>query len=241
MSANPVRPHAASPPIVLEPAVLLGVRAALPLLTALGPLGVALGAAMSSVAVPALTSWLTAPLIYGASVQLAAITLLGAGSGAATVLLTVAIINARSLIYSAGLRAEFRDQPVWFRLGAPYLLVDPLFAVTAGRPAEARGARETRLFYLGAGLTIWSTWLLFVAAGILAGPALPAGLALQFAAVAMLIAMLVPGLRCRSAVVAASLGAALALLAKDLPGSSGLLVAALGASIVTSLFSWRRC
>jgi predicted branched-subunit amino acid permease len=88
---------------------------------------------------------------------------------------------------------------------------------------------------------VWISWHLFIATGILLGPVIPRGLDLQFTAVALLIAMLVPGLRCRSARAAAAAGALIAAVTYGLPGGTGLLVAALSAATLTSLFNWKRC
>ena len=204
--------------------VRTGILDALPAVAGLAPLALALGAAVSRSPLPALTGWLTAPLIYGASAQFAALSLLGAGAAAISVLLNVAVVNARVLFYSAALRPMFRDQPRWFRFAGPYLLVDPLFALMGARADRFVNPRDTRQYYLAAGLAIWVSWLVMIAAGVALGSAVPNGVALEYAVPALLIGFLVPAIRANGALAAAGVAIAAVALPWD-GGGAGLLVA----------------
>lgn len=133
-------------PVAARGTVHSAILDALPAVAGLAPLALALGAAVSTSPLPAATGWLTAPLIYGASAQFAALSLLGAGAAAGSVVANVAVVNARVLFYSAALRPMFRDQPRWFRITGPYLLVDPLFALMGTQTDQQTSAREVRQY-----------------------------------------------------------------------------------------------
>lgn len=206
-----------------DSAAYAGIRDAMPAIAGLAPLALALGAAVAKSPLPPLTGWLTAPLLYGASAQFAALSLLGAGAAPGSVVANVLVINARVLFYSAALRPVFHDQPRWFRWTGPYLLVDPLFALTGARP-ELANARDIRVHYLSAGLAIWGSWLLMIAVGVLLGAAVPSGVALQYAVPALLIGFLVPAIKTRAALVAVVV--ATAAIAVPWPGGSAALLTA---------------
>jgi predicted branched-subunit amino acid permease len=201
----------------------------------------ALGAAIAGSDGPLLAGLLTTPLLYGASAQLAAVTLLEANAAVMSVVAAVAVVNSRGLFYSASLRRELRSQPRWFRLFGPYLLVDPLFAVVSNRAAGGRSPADIRAYYLAAGLTLWAGWQLVVTTAAAIGPVIPPWLHLEFATVSLLIGLWVPALKCRTAVVAAAGGLAIGFAASGLPAGSGLLLAALGGALFASLREAGRC
>jgi predicted branched-subunit amino acid permease len=219
-----------------------GVRDGLGVLGGLAPLGGARGAAVSDATLHAGIGLLTSPLLFGASLQLTALSLLSGGASLFSVVVAIAIVNGRSVFYSASLRSRLGPQPRWFRWSGPYLLVDPLFALVGQRADRAPLApEEIRRYYLAAGLTIWCGWQAFVATGALVGPAIPPWLGLEFAVPALLIGLLVPGLRCRTSLVAAGAGFGVALAAAGLPSGLGLLVAGAAGALIVSIRESRRC
>lgn len=200
-----------------------GFADALPAILGLAPLGLALGAAIANSHVRPLTGWATGPLIYGASAQFAALDMLGRGAAGVAIVSTVAVINARSLFYSASLRSTLRNQPRWFRWAGPYLLVDPLFALVSEHSGAYReDPAGLRGYYLGAGGGIWATWLVFIAAGIALGSSVPVGPGQRYAASALLIGFLVPAVRSRSSLCAVIVAVG---VAATVEGSLGLLLA----------------
>jgi predicted branched-subunit amino acid permease len=216
-----------------DEAVAAGVKDAAPVIGGLAPLALAVGAAIADTPVGSTTGWLTSPLVYGASAQLAAVTMLGAGAGGLAIVATVAAINARALYYSAALRQAFREQPRWFRWLGPYLLVDPLFALAGARHERTPIPGDLRRYYLAAGLAIWATWLPLVALGIALGPVLPAEAALRFALPAMLVGFLVPAVKSRAAGTAVAVAAGVVLVAGTRGGLGLLLAGVCGAAAAT--------
>lgn len=223
-----------------EPAALAGVRDAVPVVFGLAPLGLALGAAVADSHVSSFAGWSTSPLIYGASAQLAAIAVVGAGGTIFATLLAVAAINTRTLVYGAVLRPEFRGQPAWFRWLGPYLLVDPLFALVSGRRTLSCENDAGRRYYLGAGLAIWTSWQVMVAAGISLGPVIPSAVHLEFAVPALLVALLVPGVRSHAAFAAAAGGAVAGIAGVALPPGVAVMLAVPAGAFAASLARrWR--
>lgn len=70
-------------------------------------------------------------LMYGGSAQLAAMNLIAGAADIATILATVAVVNARLLMYGAALEPRFANQPRWFRWLVPQFIVDQTYTVHA--------------------------------------------------------------------------------------------------------------
>ena len=186
------------------------------------PLGMSVGIAARTAAVAPLTGLGTTLLMFGGAANLAARSLVGAG--AVAVLGTVFVVNARLALYGAGLEPRFRAQPVWFRWLAPHLIVDQTYALAAERPELGDGARFRR-WWLTVGAVLAAGWCAAVAAGFALGQSLPTGSALDVAAPACLVALLVPRLTDRPGIAASAVAAAVAVAGAALPRSTGLLAA----------------
>jgi predicted branched-subunit amino acid permease len=200
---------------------LLGMRDMTPLLLPAIPFALVLGVAIAESSVPDLAGWFSSSLMFGGASQLTAVTLLGEGAGAAAAVVGALTVNARHIMYSAALVPQFRTQPRWFRRFGPYLLLDQVFALASTH--DARPA-NWRAYYLGAGLTAWVLWQVFVGAGVLFGPAVSADFDVSFAVPALFLGLLVPALVRRPAVVAAVVGAVVTAAFWQIPNRGGMLV-----------------
>lgn len=211
-----------------------GARAMVPWLAGVTPFGLVIGVAAAQADIPAGAGWLTAPTIYGGSAQLAAIQLLDSGATAVAVILTVMVINLRLVLYSASIGRYWRGTPLWWRLLAAYLLVDPSFAVGteryAGRaarvaPAPPEDRRRGHAYYLGGAVLLWVVWLAALAVGVTAGARVPPALHLELLAPLYLIGEMVPRLREVAQRRAILTSAVLALVCLALPLHLGIVVA----------------
>jgi predicted branched-subunit amino acid permease len=165
-----------------------------------------------------------AVLVYGGSAQLTAITVLHAGAGLLAAVLSGALVNARILLYSAALEPRFRNQPLWFRLVAPAFIQDQTYLSATGRE-EICGPRFRRYWaWLGGSLLV--VWTSSVALGLAAAPLLPPLPHLGLVGTALFIAMLVPRLLTREAVLAAGVSLATAFVVARLLPELGILVGA---------------
>ncbi len=104
------------------------------------------------------------------------------------------VINARMLVYSAGLAVRWPHQPRWFRIAAAGLINDPTFAVADRDAREHDDPREQRRFFVGAGLTLLACWSVGMGAGAVIGTRLD-GIDLGIVAPLCLLAMVGDGLR----------------------------------------------
>src|SRR5690606_25172853 len=124
--------HAAPPRHSGEPLVrpfAAGARAMTPWLAGIVPFGLVIGVSAAQADIPAAAGWLTGPAIYSGSAQVATIEMLGDQVAPAVIVATALIINLRLILYSGAIAAHWRGAPRWWRMTAPYLLVDPSFVV----------------------------------------------------------------------------------------------------------------
>ena len=198
-----------------------GARDMAALLVPTIPMALVLGVAIAESSVPNLAGWASSWLIFGGASQLTAVTLLGEGAGVAAAVIGALTVNARHVMYSAALVPQFRGQPRWFRLLGPYVLLDQVFALAS---IHAAPPPNWRAYYLGAGVLAWTYWQTFVGAGVLFGPALSADFDVSFAVPALFLALLVPSLVRRPAIVAAAVGAFVTAAFWQIPNRGGMLV-----------------
>ena len=144
--------------------VAAGARAMVPWLAGIVPFGLVIGVSAAQADVPALAGWLTGPLIYAGSAQLATIGMLSAGAAPMAVVAVALVINVRLIFYSATMARHWRGTPWWWRLVAGYLLVDPSVAV--GLDGYRRlGRGRGHAHYLGGAVLLWVCWLAAIGAG----------------------------------------------------------------------------
>lgn len=157
-----------------------GIRAMVPWLAGVPPFGLAVGVSAAQADVSTLAGWLTGPLIYAGSAQIATIEMLNAGAAPIVVLLTALVINLRLVLYSGAIAPYWRGTPRWWRALGAYLLVDPSFVV--GNDRYQRGGDRTgaHAYYLGGAVALWVAWLLAIGVGATLGAQLPEGLRLEF-------------------------------------------------------------
>jgi predicted branched-subunit amino acid permease len=208
-----------------RPDLVAGMRAMVPWLLGVAPFGLVIGVSASQADFPALAGWLTGPTIYSGSPQVAVINMLDAGAATSAVVVTALVINVRLVLYSAAIARFWRGTPLWWRLLAGYLLVDPSFVVGIERYESEPDRRRAHAHYLGGALLLWVTWLVAMGVGVVAGAALPAWLHLEFIVPLYLIGEIVPKARQPRARRAVVVAAAVALAGLAAPMHLGIAVA----------------
>jgi predicted branched-subunit amino acid permease len=222
------------------PAAAAGAWHMAPLLSGLVPFGVAIGVAIAASPLDHAVGWATGPVLFSGASQLTAIELLGSGAGALSVVLSLLVLNARFVLYSAALAPALDSQPTWFRWVAPYFIVDPVVATASDPSTRGHDDAWWRWHYLGAAGTLWVAWVGAIAVGIVAGPAIDPALGLEFAAPLCLLALLARRLRDRSNTLPAVAGAATATLALVVPTALAVLLAMAAGSTVAAVTGTRR-
>jgi 4-azaleucine resistance transporter AzlC len=179
-------------------------------------------------------------IVFAGSAQFVTAQLVRDAAPALVILLTIAVVNLRHMLYSASLAPYLKGLSLRWKIVLSYLLTDEAYAPTV-LEYERTGVKPTsHWFLLGAGLALWTTWQFSTALGIFLGAAIPETWPLDFALPLTFIAMVVPNLK-SSPMIAAALSAGLvALLACSLPFKLGLIVAAIVGIVVGTILEGRK-
>ena len=207
------RPHASHPTTTPTRPFAAGARAIVPMIVGVVPFGIAIGSASASLHSDTATTWAGSILLVAGTAQLTMMQLLGEGANGLLVLLAVAMINARFLVYSAGLADWFPTASRRRRILLALPLVDQLYFTAATAFAERELDEEGRAsFYLGAATAFVTAWVAAQTCGLLIGPRLPASIGLDTAALLALVGLLARAIRERQALVAALASALVAVV-----------------------------
>jgi len=167
---------------------------------------------------PLQTFWFNI-LVYAGSAQLAVMPLIAGDYPLWTIWLTALIVNLRFVIFSAGIQPHFKKYTFWQRLGIGYLNGDITFAKFVHRfPQSDPHSKHTELLYfLGMAFTNWTVWQLGVLIAIIFGSYIPQDWGIGFAGTLALIALIVPAIKNRTALVSALAAAITCALTINLP------------------------
>lgn len=200
-----------------------GCVAMLPLIIAVLPWGILVGAFGIESGLSALETQSLSLVVFAGTSQLVAIGMLQAGAGIASILVTTLLITSRHLLYAMALRNQIKHLPLRWRGAFGFLLTDELFVSTS----------EERVFdkwyALGAGLSFYIAWNLATLTGIIAGERFPnlTHLGLDFAVVATFIAILVPMIKSTSIFVCVCISILISIHCELHQIQAGLLIAIL--------------
>lgn len=204
-----------------------GLRAEAALLVGVFPFGLIYGALALSSGLTPLQAQMMSSIVFAGSSQFIAAQLFHEAAPGLVIVLTIAVVNLRHMLYSASLAPYVSSLPMRWKVLLSYLLTDEAYAPTVLRYESEGVTPYSHWFYLAAGFSLWLTWQVSTALGIFLGSALPASWPLAFALPLTFIAMVIPALKTRPAVAAALSAGVTALLAFSLPYKLGLILAAL--------------
>ena len=213
----------------IRTAARAGVIAIAPLVIGFAPFALVVGATIGASTyheAGIASSW----LVYGGSAQIATVRTLES-DGAAMAVLAALLINTRLLVYSASLSQHWRDQPLWFRLTAAPMIVDPVWAVAEVRALQPGSPREKRAHYYGAALTLGLAWSVLVVAGVVLGSRIDTHALVVAAPLCLLflVGQRLKDSRTAMIVIAAALGA---LVARGLPSGLSIFIAIIAGCVV---------
>ncbi len=213
-----------------------GCRDELPILLGVVPFGMiygilALSAGLSRPAAQAMSS-----VVFAGSAQFITAQLLRDAVPGAVIVLTVFVVNLRHALYSASMAPYVRHLSAPWKAILSYLLTDEAYAVAVTRYLRDGDRRDVSPFrhwyFLGAGLTLWTSWQLSTAVGVFLGGVVPERWSLDFTLPLTFIALVFPGLQDRGGVSASLAAGFLAIAVAGLPFKLGLVVAALAGILV---------
>ena len=212
-----------------EPAT---TRSASPARTALGdiapfalaiiPFGLAVGAGSAAAHLSAATSLFGAIVLLAGAAQLAAVEVLGAGGGIASVVVVTALVNLRFVLYGAGVAAWFDGLPLRQRLLLAFPIVDQTFMLCQRRFEHEHDRAWRQRYYAAATAVLAGVFVGSQAIAYQLGSTLPAALGLHLAAPLTFAGMLANSLQGRGTVVAGTMSASIFVAGAGLLGPVAL-------------------
>jgi 4-azaleucine resistance transporter AzlC len=204
-----------------------GFRATIPLVIGALPFGLIFAALATATHIPPLVTIGMSALIFAGSAQFIAVKLLAAGATAPLVILTIAVVNLRHMLYGMTMGPHVKRLPQRWLALLGFLMTDEAFVTSIQRYERDDDSPFKHWYFFGSGMAIYVFWNLMTIIGIFAGSLIPESWGLDFALDVTFIGMLIPMARQRPALVAALAAGVTALLAHSLPNQLGLIVAAL--------------
>lgn len=212
-----------------------GVRDCLPLLLGVVPFAMVTGIAAIDAGLTPVQAVGMSAVVYAGASQIAAVDLLGETAPLAVVVFTAVVINLRLLMYSASIAPHLAKYSRRTRASLAYLLTDQAYALSLTKH-ETDGVDDIRSYYLGVALTLWITWIVCTALGVVVGTSVPEEWGLSFAVPLVFLAILVPVMTDRPRIVAALVGGGVAVLSAGVPFNLSLPIGAI-AGIAAGLLS----
>jgi 4-azaleucine resistance transporter AzlC len=182
-------------------------------------------------------------LVYAGPSQFVAIGLIQQGAVFSSIILTTFIVNLRYVLYATSLGQHYRDSsPGWLSL-IGFGLVDAAYALSIADCIKNPDRPRKDLYYLGATLFIYVTWIPASVLGSFLITSLPqiGGLGLEFINPAVYIAILVPLMKGWIEIVTGVLAVpALLLTSSVLPHIHAVLVSMILIILAGGFLKWLR-
>ena len=217
-----------------------GARAEIPLLIGVFPFGMIYGALALNAGLSTSAAQSMSSIVFAGSAQFITTELVHQLTPGPVIVLTIAVVNLRHMLYSASLAPYLASLSTRWKVLLGYLLTDEAYAPTAIHYEKEGITPSGHWFLLGAGLALWTNWQISTGLGIFLGTAIPESWSLDFALPLTFIAMVVPVLKNRPAIAAAISAGAVALVAYSLPYKLGLILAALVGITVGTVLEGRK-
>ena len=204
-----------------------GIKAEIPITIGVIPFGLIYGVLGLSAGLTPLQAQAMSAIVFAGSAQFLGAQLIGVGTPIPVLWLTTFIVNLRHVLYSTALGPDLQHLARRWRWLLAYLLTDEAYAATAVHYGDKQiPLAHKHYFFLGAGLTLWTTWQISTAVGILLGTQVPPSWGLDFTLALTFIGIVVPALKDRPNVAAALTAGLVAVLTFSWPYKLGLMVAA---------------
>lgn len=203
-----------------------GVKAELPILAGTMPFGMIFGTLAVASGLPGSIAFGMSSIVFAGSAQFVTAQLIAQATPWFVIILTAAVINVRHVLYSASLAPHVQHLPARWKALIAYLLTDEAYAVAITRYNQPdHGGPNGHWFTFGAGITLWASWQLATAVGVVLGVLVPAAWSLDFALPLTFIALVVPALHDRAIIAAAAVAGIIAVIAFAMPLKLGLITA----------------
>jgi 4-azaleucine resistance transporter AzlC len=217
-----------------------GIQAEFPLLVGVFPFGMIYGALALHAGLSKTAAQMMSSIVFAGSAQFVTTQLVHDSAPGFVIMLTIAVVNLRHMLYSASLAPYLASLSTRWKTLLSYLLTDEAYAPTIIKYEREGTQPFAHWFLFGAGLALWTTWQISTALGIFLGTAIPESWSLDFALPLTFIAMVVPVLKGRPYIAAALSAGVTALVAYPLPYKLGLILAALVGITIGTFMEWKQ-
>jgi 4-azaleucine resistance transporter AzlC len=204
-----------------------GVRDEAPILLGVAPFGLIFGALAIDAHIAVPVAQAMSSLIFAGASQFIAAQMIGTGVSSLVILLVIFVVNLRHALYSASVAPHMQSLSPGWKFLLAYLLTDEAYAVSITHYNTESDPANKHWYFLGAGLTLWTTWQVSTAVGLFVGAQLPQSWPLGFVLPLTFIALVVPALKDNASIAAAVTASLVGLLTFGFSFKTGLLVAAL--------------
>lgn len=207
--------------------ILRALLDVLPLAVAVVPWGILTGALAIQIGMTAWQAQCMSLLVFAGAAQLSSMTLMSAMASSWTILGTTVVISARHLLYSMTFRQHVSTLPLPWRISIAFVLTDEMFAVS--HAYTQRTGKFSPWHALVSGFGFYVIWNLATLVGIVAGDYVNNidELGLDFAIVAIFIAMTFDRVRENPVLVAIVVSGVVAVLVKPIFTDAYILIAGL--------------
>lgn len=207
----------------------------LPMMVGVIPFGIVFGASARAGGWTAIQTQAMSMILFAGASQLVVLGLVAAAAAPVMIVLTVAILNLRHLLYSMSLARTLRGSEPPPRWLLAFTVTDESFAMTI---RESLSGRATPAFLWGSSLVLYFSWALATMVGILIGDRIPDpttyGLDLIFPLT--FLALLVSVANTRKEWIVAALTAVLAVaLSRVVDGGTALFISILAGAAIGAL------
>lgn len=207
----------------------------LPMMVGVIPFGIVFGASARAGGWTAIQTQSMSMILFAGASQLVVLGLVAAAAAPVMIVLTVAILNLRHLLYSMSLARTLRGSEPPPRWLLAFTVTDESFAMTI---RESLSGRATPAFLWGSSLVLYFSWALATMVGILIGDRIPDpttyGLDLIFPLT--FLALLVSVANTRKEWIVAALTAVLAVaLSRVVDGGTALFISILAGAAIGAL------
>ena len=165
--------------------------------------------------------------VFAGAAQLSATTMVGAGAGWLSVSSSVFAISSRHILYSIDLRKDVHKLALKWRLALAFFLTDEMYAVS--KSYMQRYGVFSPLYSLAAGIFFYIVWNISTYVGIVMGQKIDniESIGLDFAIVAVFIAITAANLRQLAMIVTTIVSAIGAIYFKTIYPDSYIIIASL--------------
>lgn len=203
-----------------------GVRQQLPILLGVIPFGLIFGTLAVHAGIPPIAAQGLSVFVFAGGAQFISLGLIAAGVPPLITVLTIFVVNLRHLLYSASLAPHTKHLSGLWKWMLSWLLTDEAYAIAWMRYRKPE-RDNAHWFFLGTGLTLWATWQISTALGILFGARIPLSWGLEFAIPLTFLALVAPALEDKPSWGSALSAGAVSLALIHLPYKLNLIVAAM--------------